>query len=55
MTFIPRVLSMVVVGLPLILGASYLFFLAFERPFLNTKKRETLAETARDAALSPAP
>ena len=46
---------MVVIGLPLILCASYFFFLAFERPFLNTKKRETMAETARDAALSPAP
>ena len=53
--FLPTYFLMVVVGLPLILGASYLFFLAFERPFLNTKKRETLAETARDAALSPAP
>jgi hypothetical protein len=46
---------MIVIGLPLILGISYLFFLAVERPFLNTKKHETLAETARDAALSPAP
>lgn len=53
--FLPTYFLMIVVGLPLILGASYLFFLAFERPFLNTKKRETLAETARDAALSPAP
>ncbi len=53
--FLPTYFLMVMIGLPLILGASYLFFLAFERPFLNTKKRETLAETARDAALSPAP
>ena len=36
----------------LVLAASYLFFLLFERPFLNTHKRETLAETARDG-LSP--
>ena len=48
-------LQLVVVGVPMILGAAYLFFLAFERPFLNTKKHETMAETARDAALSPAP
>ena len=43
------------VGVPLIIGVSYLFFLACERPFLTTRKRETLAETERDAALSPAP
>ena len=46
---------MIVVGIPLMVGASFLFFLAFERPFLNTKRHETMAETARDAALSPAP
>ena len=46
---------MIFVGLPLIIGASYVFFLAFERPFLNTKKRETMAQTAQEAALSPAP
>ena len=43
------------VGTPLIVGCAYLFFLAFERPFLNTRRKETLAETARDAALAPAP
>ncbi len=43
------------VGTPLIVGVSYLFFLACERPFLNRRKRETMAETERDAALSPAP
>ena len=43
------------IGVPICLFASYLFFLAFERPFLNTKKHETMAETARDAALLPAP
>lgn len=32
-----------------------LFFLACKRPFLNTGRHEALAETARDAALSPAP
>ena len=53
--FLATYFLMIVIGLPLIIGASYLFFLAFERPFLNTKKHETLAETARDAALSPAP
>ena len=43
------------VSLPFVLLASYLFFLLFERPFLNTRKRETMAETAQDAALAPAP
>ena len=43
------------VGLPLILAGCYLFFLVCERPFLNTGRRKGLAETERDAALSPAP
>lgn len=43
------------VSLPCVLAASYLFFLLFERPFLNTHKHEPPAETARDAALAPAP
>ena len=42
-------------GVPMILGGAYLFFLACERPFLNTKKRTRMAEMARDAALAPAP
>lgn len=46
---------LVCLGIPVILGAAYLFFLVGERPFLNTRRGETLAETARDAALSPAP
>ena len=37
------------------IGAAYLFFLCFERPFLSSRRRETPAELARDAALSPAP
>ena len=51
MTFI----ILVVAGVPLILGLSYLFFLLCERPFLNTKKHETMRELAQDAAISPAP
>ena len=43
------------IGLPLIVGCSYLFFLLCERPFLNKRRRETFAETERDAAVSPAP
>ena len=43
------------VCIPLSLAASYLFFLACERPFLVIRRRETLAETARDAIVSPAP
>ncbi len=50
-----RLMTLFVVGTPLIVGISYLFFLVGERPFLNTHKRETFAETERDAALSPAP
>ena len=46
---------LVCLGTPLIVGLCYLFFLACERPFLNTRPHETPAETARDAALSPAP
>lgn len=48
-------LGLSLVGTPLILGTAYLFFLACERPFLTRRKRQTLAETERDAALSPAP
>ncbi len=48
-------LALCFAGTPLIVGVSYLFFLACERPFLNRRKRETMAETERDAALSPAP
>jgi len=48
-------LILALVGTPLIVAASYLFFLGCERPFLVTRRNETLAETSRDAALSPAP
>ena len=50
-----RVVLMDVTGVPAILACAYVFFLFCERPFLNTRKRETLAETAQEAALSPAP
>jgi len=43
------------IGTPLIVGCSYLFFLLCERPFLNRRKRETFAETERDAVLAPGP
>ena len=52
---LPLFLELSLVGTPLIIGVSYLFFLACERPFLNRRRRETMAETERDAALSPAP
>ena len=52
---VPMFLALSLVGTPLIIGVSYLFFLACERPFLNRRKREAMAETERDAALSPAP
>jgi peptidoglycan/LPS O-acetylase OafA/YrhL len=44
-----------IVGVTLTIGFSYLFFLAFERPFIVKRRKETLAEVARDTALSPAP
>ena len=44
-----------VVCIPLSLAASFLFFLACERPFLVMRRRESLVETARDAVVSPAP
>ncbi len=42
-------------GTPLILGAAYLFFLVFERPFLRTGTRQRPAPLAVAAALQPAP
>ena len=42
-------------GVPLALLVSYAFHIVFERPFLVHRKKETFAEIARDAALSPAP
>ena len=39
----------------IILGVSYLFFLICERPFLVKRRGEPMAETEREAALSPAP
>ena len=50
-----RFFCLCLIGLPLIVGCSYLFFLLCERPFLNKRRRETFAETERDAAVSPAP
>ena len=47
--------ALCLVGTPLIVSVSYLFFLCCERPFLNRRKRETTAQTERDVALSPAP
>lgn len=55
---LPQTLSygtLVACGLPLILLCSYIFFLAFERPFLTRHKNETRSEITRDAALAPAP
>ena len=43
------------VVIPIIIALAYVFFLVCERPFLNTRKRETFAETEQEAALSPAP
>lgn len=52
---VPTFLLLVTIGAATIVGASYLFFLACERPFLSTRRHEPLGEVARDAALSPAP
>jgi peptidoglycan/LPS O-acetylase OafA/YrhL len=48
-------LWLVFAGMPLMVGVAFLFFLACERPFLNTKKHETLAESGLEAIKSPAP
>ena len=48
-------LLFVVFGVGVAIAAAYGFFLAFERPFLVRRGQEKPAETARDAALSPAP
>lgn len=45
----------VLLGVPMVLGGAYLFFLVFERPFLNTRRNKSPQAVARDAALSPAP
>ncbi len=47
--------SLCIIGIPLIVGCAHLFFVVCERPFLNTRKHETFAETERDAVLAPAP
>ena len=48
---------LIVIGPPVVLFLSYLFFLVFEKPFLNSqkKKKETVAETEINAAINPAP
>ena len=43
-------LLMCLVGTPIIIGLSYLFFLAFERPFLNSRRRVAVAEAAQGAS-----
>jgi peptidoglycan/LPS O-acetylase OafA/YrhL len=48
-------LSVFGLEVPLAVGGAYLFFLAFERPFLTRRRGETPGEVAQDAALSPAP
>jgi len=48
-------LLLILLGIPAILGVSYLFFLICERPFLVKRRGEPMAETEREAALSPAP
>jgi hypothetical protein len=45
---------LVFVAYPLTVSLSYLFFCCCERRFLGTRPQATPAETARDAALSPA-
>lgn len=52
---LPTFLGLALIGTPLIAGASYVFFLVCERPFLTARRHPTFPENARDAALSPAP
>ncbi len=51
----PGALFLLSAGVVFIVGICFLFFLACDRPFLRTRKSETQAELAQDAALFPAP
>jgi peptidoglycan/LPS O-acetylase OafA/YrhL len=42
-----------IIGTPIIIGLSYIFFLAFERPFLNKGKKTSRSATKVEAALQP--
>ena len=47
--------ALTLLGTPLILGAAYVFFLVFERPFLRTGTGQRSLPLAAAAALQPAP
>ncbi|WP_316786298.1 acyltransferase [Pedobacter frigiditerrae] len=47
-------LVLIILGTSIVVGLAYLFFLAFEKPFLN-KRKESLKKTELNAVLNPAP
>ena len=47
--------ALTLLGTPLILGAAYVFFLMFERPFLRAGAGPRPVPLAAAAALQPAP
>ena len=47
-------LLLVAVGVPLIVACSYGFYLVCERPFVSTKRKDTLAPSTINGAPSPA-
>ena len=50
-----KLLLLCLCGGPLVISVSYLFFLAFERPFISKSRVSTSADLATSVALSPAP
>ncbi len=48
-------LLLAVIGTPLLVGLSYLFFLMCEKPWLVHRPNESMRQIAQDAAISPAP
>ena len=55
LSLLPEICLNIAIGVPASVAAAYLFFLAFERPFLVRRKRETFQQVANDAVFSPAP
>ena len=48
-------LLLAVIGTPLLVGLSYIFFLVCEKPWLVHRPNESMRQIAQDAAVSPAP
>ncbi len=55
LTWRTQFLLLALIGIPMIVAACYLFFLACEKPWLARRPHETMRNLAADAAASPAP